>query len=41
MEARNLTQQMNGDDCVAKPFDVKVLIDIINELLLKKKYPAS
>lgn len=44
MEERNLTQQMGGDAYIAKPFDAKVLIDKINELLAKKEInppPAS
>jgi len=44
IESRNLAQQIGGDAYITKPFDAKVLIDKINELLAKKEInppPAS
>jgi DNA-binding response OmpR family regulator len=36
-EAINMTKEMGGDAYIAKPFDAKVLIDKINELLKAKE----
>jgi len=37
MESRKLAQQIGSDAYISKPFDAKVLIDKINELLAKKE----